>query len=301
MALPDVPPRARALAVAALLFNAFTWGISWWPFRQMQQRGLHPLWLTALTFLAAVLLVTLVRPRAWAALWRTPSLWGLVLAAGATNACFNWAVTVGDVVRVVLLFYLMPLWAVLLSRLMLGERVSAAGAVRVALALAGALVVLWPAATADGPRAWPLPRSLPDVLSLLGGFTFALNNVLLRRESGHSGAARALAMFLGGAGLSLLLALALQTAGVVPALPAAAPGWLAGAALLAAWFLASNLALQYGAARLPANTLSVVMVSEVAFASASAVALGAGTLSTRTVLGGALILSAALLAALRGD
>jgi drug/metabolite transporter (DMT)-like permease len=88
---------------------------------------------------------------------------------------------------------------------------------------------------------------------------------------------------------------------VVPALPAAAPGWLAGAALLAAWFLASNLALQYGAARLPANTLSVVMVSEVAFASASAVALGAGTLSTRTVLGGALILSAALLAALRGD
>ena len=28
---------------------------------------------------------------------------------------FNWAVTVGDVVRVVLLFYLMPAWSVLLA------------------------------------------------------------------------------------------------------------------------------------------------------------------------------------------
>ena len=41
-----------------------------------------------------------------------------MLAAGTTNATFNWAVTLGDVVRVVLLFYLMPLWAVLLARLL---------------------------------------------------------------------------------------------------------------------------------------------------------------------------------------
>ena len=39
-----------------------------------------------------------------------------------TNVGFNWAVTMGDVVRVVLLFYLMPLWAVLLAWPLLGER-----------------------------------------------------------------------------------------------------------------------------------------------------------------------------------
>ena len=33
----------------------------------------------------------------------------LLVAAGITNATFNWAIVVGDVVRVVLLFYLMPL------------------------------------------------------------------------------------------------------------------------------------------------------------------------------------------------
>jgi drug/metabolite transporter (DMT)-like permease len=34
---------------------------------------------------------------------------------------FNWAVTIGDVGRVVLLFYLMPAWAALFARLVLGE------------------------------------------------------------------------------------------------------------------------------------------------------------------------------------
>jgi drug/metabolite transporter (DMT)-like permease len=62
-------------------------------------------------------------------------------------------------------------------------------------------------------------------------------------------------------------------------------------------FLAGNLALQYGAAQLRANTTSLVLLTEVVFASASSVALGAGELSTRSLLGGALIVLAALLAA----
>ncbi|HSB25981.1 MAG TPA: EamA family transporter, partial [Burkholderiaceae bacterium] len=63
------------------------------------------------------------------------------------------------------------------------------------------------------------------------------------------------------------------------------------------WFMASNLSLQIGAARLHAATTAVVMVSEVVFASVSAVALGAATLQPRTVAGGLLIAAAALLAA----
>ena len=33
--------RLALLPVLGLLFNAFTWGVSWWPFRQLQQQGLH--------------------------------------------------------------------------------------------------------------------------------------------------------------------------------------------------------------------------------------------------------------------
>lgn len=287
-----MPAEMRAAAVLALLVNAFTWGVSWWPLRQLQAAGVHPLWATVLIYVVASALVLLWRPRALALFVRTRSLWWLVLASGCTNAAFNWGMTIGDVVRVVLLFYLMPLWAVLLARLLLGEPLSVRALARVALALAGAAVVLWPA---DG--GWPLPQALAEWLAVIGGASFALNNVLLRREAAQPEEARALAMFAGGALVAGVLALALAAEGVVNPLPAPAPGWLAGTFGLALWFLFGNLALQYGAARLPANATAVVMITEVLFASTSAVLLGAGTLTPALVLGGGLIVGAALSAA----
>jgi drug/metabolite transporter (DMT)-like permease len=281
------------LPALALALNAFTWGVSWWPFRQLEAVGLHPLAATTLIYLLAVVVLTLARPAAWREVLTHPALWVLVLASGTTNAAFNWAVTIGDVVRVVLLFYLMPAWAALLARLLLHEPWSAATLARGALALAGALLILWPR---DG-TGWPLPRSLPDWLGLLGGFSFALNNVMLRREAARTEGARALAMFAGGALVSLLLALGLAARGVVPGLPPPAPGWIVGACALGVVFLASNLALQYGAARLPANTTAVIMLSEVLFATVSALLLGAGTLDAGVLAGGAAIVAAALSAA----
>lgn len=294
----------RAWAALALVFNAFTWGVSWWPFRQLADVGLHPLWLTGLIYTAAALGLLITRPAALPEVLRTPALWGLVLASGATNACFNWGVSIGDVVRVVLLFYLMPLWTVVLSRLLLGERISARGALRVALSLAGAMVVLWPVGdTTAAAIVLPgrLPQGLPDALGLLGGLAFALNNVMLRREARRSPAARALAMFAGGAVVSMGLAALLTQASLAMAPPPPAWGWVVAALGMAAWFLLSNLALQYGAARLPANTTSVIMISEVFFASASALALGAGTLGWREALGASMILGGALLASVQKD
>ena len=277
--------------------------MSWWPFRWLQDHGLHPLWATVMIYSLALVVITLWRPRAWQQLLRTPVLWLLVLASGTTNATFNWAVTMGDVVRVVLLFYLMPLWAVLLARVLLGERITAVALLRVGLALAGAAVVLWPPGGLAG-GGLPLPRTLGEWLGVLGGASFALNNVLLRREAARPPEARALAMFLGGVLVSLGLALALAgpagTPGAVPWPPAPAPGWLAGALAMALAFLAGNMALQYGASRLPANVTAVVMVTEVLFASVSAVLLGAGTLTPALLLGGALILGASLLSARSG-
>lgn len=291
--------RAALLPVLALLANAFTWGISWWPFRWLEGHGLHALWATALIYAVSVVVILLWRPGAAGTLLRSPRLWLLILASGTTNASFNWAVTIGDVVRVVLLFYLMPLWAVLLSRLLLGERLSAAAGLRVALALVGALVVLWPGgSSAEAGRTAAF--SLADVLGVIGGFSFALNNVLLRREAAAPEEARALAMFSGGVLVSLLLASLLWSAGRISGPPAFSVSWLPGAALLALAFLLGNMSLQYGAARLPANTTAAVMIAEVLFASVSAVALGAGVVTWPLVLGGGLIVTASLLSAFQG-
>ena len=286
------PRRAVALAALALVFNAFVWGVSWWPFRQLEAAGVHPLWSTVLVYSFAVLVITLARPAAWRELFSHPALWVLVLASGTTNAAFNWAVTIGDVVRIVLLFNLMPLWAVLLARLLLQEPLTSGAVLRVALALAGALVILWPQG-----GGLPLPRTLAEALAVLGGFAFALNNVMLRRESGRSQEARALAMFFGGVLVAGVLALALTPGGSVAPLPAPTSGWVLGTLLLAFFFLAGNLALQYGATRLPVNVSAVIMLTEVLFGSVSALLLGAGSFNLRVAIGGAAIIAAGLLAA----
>jgi drug/metabolite transporter (DMT)-like permease len=161
---------------------------------------------------------------------------------------------------------------------------------RALLAVSGALVVLWPER-----GGWPLPRTLPDWLGVAGGLSFALNNVMLRREARRPAASRALAMFCGGALVSAAVALA---GGGIALLPSAwTTSWAPWVLGLALWFMAANLSLQFGAARLRASTTAVVMVSEVVFASVSAVVLGAATLQPHTVAGGVLIATAALMAA----
>lgn len=281
-------PAPRAWAALALAFNAFVWGVSWWPFRELQAHGVHPLWSTAAIYVVSLACLLLIRPGAWRGFGTQPALWLLAAAAGMTNVGFNWAVTVGDVVRVVLLFYLMPAWAVLLAWLLLGERPTGPALMRLALALAGVVVVL---KTPD--VGWPVPESMADWLALMGGLSFALTNILLRQLREAPPTSRIVAMFGGGAVAALLAGLAGTwhgSIGAPPALPLLGIG--VGLALALA-FLASNVALQYGAARLKAQTTALIMLSEVVFASVSSVLAGAAELSWRTWVGGALILAAA--------
>ena len=273
----------------ALIFNAFVWGVSWFPFRQLEGHGLHPVWATCLIYAAVTLAMALLRRRVWGLFARQPALLGLGLAAGLTNVGFNWAVTQGDVVRVVLLFYLMPLWSVLLAWAFLGERPSLAALARVALALIGVAVVL------KSPQAdWPVPASLPDWLGVAAGFGFAVTNILLRRLRSAPGEARALAMFGGCAVMAGATALAGTALGAMAPPPLADPGWWGWALLLGTGFVFANVCLQYGVARLAASATSVIMLSEVLFASVSSVALGAATMEARIWLGGALIVTAAV-------
>ena len=287
------------LAVLALALNALVWGLSWWPLRQLDAHGLHPLWATAGVFTLATLVLTFISPTGWLHFKQHPQLWWLMLASGLTNVGFNWAVTTGDVVRVVLLFYLMPTWSLLLAWWLLHERPTRGALARLTLALLGVVLVL---KTPDS--AWPLPQDLSDVLALLAGFSFALTNIWLLRLQHTPASSRMVAMFGGGALMALACAMLATSTGVIPAVVPldnasalqAFTTWAPYVVCLSAAFLLSNFTLQYGAARLSAHTTAMVMMSEVVFASVSSVALGASTLSWRVGLGGGMIVLAALLA-----
>ncbi|MDB5967114.1 MAG: family transporter [Polaromonas sp.] len=284
--------KGALLAAGALVCNAFVWGMSWWPFRQLHGHGLHPLWSTALVYVFALVVLAIGYPSSWRSFVTQPQLWLLAIAAGITNVGFNWAVTVGDVVRVVLLFYLMPAWSVLVGWYLLGEKPSAGPLVRLVLAMAGVLIVL---KTPDSP--WPIPQSGSDWLALLGGFSFAVTNALLRKMNAVPDSARMLAMFGGGAVLASGVALAGMAQHALPG-PALAAAGIPVAIGLSLAFLVGNAALQYGAARLAASTTSLVMLTEILFASGSAALFGAAAFTPRILLGGSLIVAAALLAAM---
>jgi len=284
--------QAATLAAGALVFNALVWGVSWWPFRQLQGYGLHPLWATAVMYLMISAGLLVVQFKAWRGFVAYPQLWLLAIAAGLTNVGFNWAVTVGDVVRVVLLFYMMPAWSVLVAWALLGEKPSPASLLRLLLAMAGVLIVL---KTSDS--AWPVPQGGADWLALMGGFSFAVTNALLRKYGAAPSGSRMLAMFGGGGLMAAAAALAGMQLQVVPG-PALQMAGIPVALALGLAFMAGNAALQYGAARLAASTTAIVMLTEILFASLSAAALGAAEFSPRIVLGGSLIVLAAMLAAM---
>ena len=286
-------PTISTLAALGALINASVWGVSWYPLKWLQAHGVPSLWATWFIFAACAVAVLIARPNAAKVLWQQRRTLGwLVLASGMTNACFNTALATGDVVRAVLLFYLMPMWVVLLARWLLAERVTPSALARTALALIGAALVL-----GDGKLQFPIPDSAADWLAVAGGFFFGLNNVILRKYAGAPQEACAFAMFIGAVIIAPLVIAMLALAGKPLVLAPEPIAWL-GMAIFTVAVLGGNLALQYSAARLPANVLSVLMLAEILVASFSSWLGGAAVLTQSTLIGGAFIVGASLLAVL---
>lgn len=289
--MPTVRSSLLPAAFAALV-NATVWGLAWIPLKWLEAHGVGTLWTTLFIFTACTLAVLAVRPGAIRRSLASPQLLWLILASGLTNVCFNVALATGDVVRSVLLFYLMPMWVVMLARWLLREPVTAAALGRIALALAGAVLVL-----GEGRLVLPVPSSVADWLAVVAGFCFGLNNVLLRRFADLGDDVRSLAMFSGAVFCALVAMLVLALVGQAPPLAMQGATWLV-LLLFAMAVLVGNLALQYGASRLRANVFSVLMLAEILVASVSAWWAGNAQLSATTLMGGVLIVSASVLAIL---
>jgi drug/metabolite transporter (DMT)-like permease len=281
--------------ILSLVGNAVVWGLIWWPLKELRLLQWHPLWSTAAVFALSAACLVLARPKSVASLRAHPQMWIVAIAAGVTNGAFNWGIAVGDVVRVILLFYLMPVWAVLLARVVLHEPITPLAIGRIALALCGAALGLKP----EG-GGMPLPQGLADWLGLAGGMAFALNNVMIRRQSALPEDGRSLAMFIGGVMIPFAVALALHLSDAL-ALPPQFTGHSVVLLIgLGIAMMAANIALQHGAAALPANITAVVMLIEIVIAALSSVLYGGAVLTTPMLAGAALILAASALAAMEG-
>ncbi len=280
--------KEKAVPVLALLAGASVWGVIWYPYRRLEQAGLSGELAALCTYGIALLAAVLFLAPALRGPLRQPRLLiAIGVTAGGANVAYVLAILQGEVMRVMLLFYAAPLWTVLFSRLLLGERLARAGWEVMLLALSGAFVMLWEPASGmpalTGPADW---------LGLAAGWLFALSNVLVRKADGVGVAGKSLAALAGVAAV----------AGAVGglrgslALPDAAPAGAWGlAALVGLALVALTWTVQYGLSRVTANRAIVILLFELVVAALASYALAGERMEPREWLGGALIVAASLL------
>ena len=280
----------------ALFAGASLWGIVWYPYRLLAQAGLDGIWSTALTYGLALAVGCAIFPRSFAALRRAPPLSAFLMAAaiGWSNLAYVVAVLDGSVMRVLLLFYLAPLWTVPIAWIVLGEKLDRAAAATMLLALAGAVVMLW---RPELGMPWPASRS--EWLAVIAGFLFALGNVLVRRNHTMGDAEKSIAIWIGVTVAALAHAPWSDLDASAVRELALANAMLVGGVGLA--LVAMSLAMQYGLSRMPANRAIVLLLVELPIAVLAAWVLAGEVPRLQDWVGGLLIVGATLVTGLRGE
>ncbi|MDP4030010.1 MAG: DMT family transporter [Gallionella sp.] len=289
-----MPSKQNLLPVTGALSGALVWGLIWYPYRVLQDAGVSGVLATLLAYLLAMLCGMFMLPRIRRE-WRMPGRKGmgwwtvvLVLSAGWLNIGYVLAVLHGEVVRVLLLFFLAPLWTILFSYWLLGERLNRYGYLVIALSVSGAFIMLW-----EPQLGLPLPNNLAEWLGLSAGMAFALSNVVSRRAAHLSVEAKSCSVWLGSV---LLAAPLLLWQGNLPdqLLAIDAQAWLL-LALLGVVLCATTYVVHYVIAILPANRAIMLFLFELVVAAVASYFLADEAMQLRDWLGALLIVSASLL------
>ena len=281
--------KQNILPVAGILSGALVWGLIWYPYRTLQEIGLNGPLATLITYTFAILCSSFMLPRACRELPRA-GWWavGLVLSAGWSNLGYVMAMLHGEVMRVLLLFYLAPFWTVIFSYWLLSERLNRYGYFVMALSFSGAATMLW-----QPQHGLPLPQNISEWIGLSAGMSFALSNVISRRAEYLSVETKSFSVLLGTALLTIPLLLWQR------GIPAQPPTLDAQAALilvlLGIGLCATGFAVQYGVTNMLSSRAMLLFIFELVVAAISSYFLANEAMQMREWLGAALIVSASLL------
>ena len=277
-----------ALPIIALLISATLWGAIWYPYRWLSEMGVSGLMSSFITYGVALILGLPFYFKHLRSVINAKWLWlAIVISSGWTNTGYVLAVIDGEIMRVTLLFYLAPLWTILFSRLILGEKLNRLGYAVIGLSFTGALVMLW---QADGRL--PLPASTAEWIGLSAGMSFALTNVISKKSSNISIQAKSIGIWIGGVAVSLPLIL-WQGHGFSVWASYTPLVWLV-LLIVALSMIAVTLCIQYGLMHVAANRAIVILLFELIIAAITAYWFADELLTAREWLGAAMIMVASL-------
>ena len=277
---------SKQIPAVSLLTGAMVWGLIWYPYRVLSSVGMEG-WLSlTLSYLFALVPSLVLFRKPLFAAGFSPLLAAIGLSAGLCNIGYVLAMLGGEVMRVLLLFYMAPLWTVLLSRILLGERLDATGHLVILTSFAGAVAMLW--SPSEGSI---FPENHAEWLGLASGFMFALSNVLAKRGESIPVEARSASVSAG-----------VVAAGIVLAFFQHGPIWhgITGYTILinflmGAAIFAVNVVMQHGLSHTPANRAIVILLFELVVAAVSSYFLAGEAMTLQEWAGGSLIVSASIL------
>ena len=284
-----MPSKQKITAITGLLSGAAVWGMVWYPFRILELAGISGMLSSFLAYAIALIAGLAISGPVWREL-RFAGGWGflLILSAGWTNFGYVQAIIDGEVMRVLLLFYLAPLWTVFFAHFLLNERLNRYGYAVILLSLTGALVMLW-----QPSLGLPLPQNRAEWIGLSAGMSFAMTNVVVRHTQHLSVNFKSAAVWLGTVLLTGLMLL-YQGNAVTQIASISTNSW-GLLALVGLVLCATSFAVQFGLTHLPANQAIVLLLFELLFAAVAAYFLAGEKMGVQELVGAVLIVSASLL------
>ncbi len=167
-------------AIFACLVAATLWGLYWIPLRFLDNSGISGLWASVLIYFVSFFFIF---PRFYslrADFYASKTLYILLaIFAGWTNLGFVLALLEGEVVRVMILFYLSPVWATLLAFFILNERLKRRNIFALVLAVAGVFLISW-----HPEIEFMKSFDRADFYAISSGLAFAVTNILVRKIGG---------------------------------------------------------------------------------------------------------------------
>lgn len=278
--------------VVVLFLSSFGWGLTWLPIKALNDMGLDSMHLIFIAFASGALVLL-----PW--LYKQFTQWRLqigfmlliALAGGFANVSFQTAIFHGDVIRVMILFYMLPVWSVIGGHLFLKERIDRLRIIAVVLCLFGASLILdvW-------HSAWQSISWL-DLLAIGSGIGLAATNILFRFTQDIPVMSKVSSMFLGCTVLIGISILATPTLAPLPDNGAIYYSMIYGAF----WLTLISLGTQWGVTQMEAGRSAVIIVMELVAAVISAALLTHAQLSLIEISGAVLVLCAAVLEGSRDD
>ncbi len=159
-------------AKLASIFAGLVFGIYWIPLRAMDQSGFAGIWAVALFSLAAFLVVLPIAIFRFRQL--VPGRWRLHINCALTGLAFVMyagAFVYTEVIRVIVLFYLTPIWGFLIARVVTGEKITGIRWVSMALGLLGLVAIC------GVENGFPMPANIGDWMALGGGILWAATSM----------------------------------------------------------------------------------------------------------------------------